>query len=276
MNSLKRNTLLQTGVCLLFCLMAVASFEPKKKSSQTTPNPTHASPSVADGSGREESEQAPSRTAHQIEAPGDADGSSSFAKQERPRTDAVAQGGTSEQSRARAMKMKEDLKRLDQQMEQLAAKVGQGEYSRLLGETEGKFRNLGDALDKSLSPAEKQVETRVAILNMLAMVLEKQITEKESAASAAKTRLVEAKGELSAVNTRIDAERARYQAALEVINRLTNFKRTPVQEGSRAYYQCLEASKIIQEVEAGAPRLKEERARLQTVIDEIQSSLSDR
>lgn len=46
------------------------------------------------------------------------------------------------------------------------------------------------------------------------------------------------------------------------INRLTNFKRTPVQEGTQAYFQCLEASKRIQKAEAEAKVLKAQRSAL--------------
>jgi hypothetical protein len=53
-------------------------------------------------------------------------------------------------------------------------------------------------------------------------------------------------------------------------NRLTNNKRTPVQEGSQPYYQCLAASKVIQEVEAGAAELKAEKARLEAMIQELE------
>ena len=53
-------------------------------------------------------------------------------------------------------------------------------------------------------------------------------------------------------------------------NRLTNNKRTPVQEGSQPYYQCLAASKVIQEVEAGAAEFKAEKARLEVMIQELE------
>jgi hypothetical protein len=47
-----------------------------------------------------------------------------------------------------------------------------------------------------------------------------------------------------------------------IINRLTNFKRTPVQEGTQAYLQCVQASKIIQQAEAEAKILKEKKSSL--------------
>jgi len=48
-----------------------------------------------------------------------------------------------------------------------------------------------------------------------------------------------------------------------IINRLTNFKRTPVQQGSQAYYQCLEASNRIKQAEAEAATLKAQKAALE-------------
>ena len=74
--------------------------------------------------------------------------------------------------------------------------------------------------------------------------------------------LPEVKAELASVESKIEEERARWKAASDTINRLTNFKKTPVTEGSPEYLECLEASKIIEEVEAGAPKLKEEKKRL--------------
>ena len=80
------------------------------------------------------------------------------------------------------------------------------------------------------------------------------------------------KAALTAIDTKIAAERKRWTDATAVINRLTNFKKTPVQEGTQAYYKCVEASKIIQEVEAGAEALKQEKSRLE---DEFQKPLLD-
>jgi hypothetical protein len=84
-----------------------------------------------------------------------------------------------------------------------------------------------------------------------------------------KEKLTNLKGELAALNTKIETERDRWQTATNTINRLTNFKKTPVKEGSQAYYQCLAASKVIQEVEAGAAELKAEKARLEATIEEL-------
>ena len=85
-----------------------------------------------------------------------------------------------------------------------------------------------------------------------------------------KQKLTTSKGELAALNTKIEGERARWQAATNTINRLTNNKRTPVQEGSQPYYQCMEASRIIKEVESGAAELNAEKARLTAMIESLE------
>lgn len=83
-------------------------------------------------------------------------------------------------------------------------------------------------------------------------------------------RLAEARSSLVGVNTRIEHDRARYRVAADTINRLTNFKRTPVREGSQAYYRCVEASRIMHEVQLGAPKLLAEKARLEALIKELE------
>lgn len=106
--------------------------------------------------------------------------------------------------------------------------------------------------------------------------MKKALRESELAANNAKAeqekkeKLAELKGELATINAKIDSERSRFQAGVDVINRLTNFKKTPVQEGTQAYYKCVEASKIVQEVEAGAAELKAEKARLEATITELE------
>jgi len=79
------------------------------------------------------------------------------------------------------------------------------------------------------------------------------------------------KGDLAATDAKIQIERNRWRDALGVINKLTNNKKTPVSEGSVEYHKCLAASRIIQEVEAGAPALKAEKARLEEMIRLIES-----
>lgn len=83
--------------------------------------------------------------------------------------------------------------------------------------------------------------------------------------------LLDIKEKLAATEEKIQIERKRWRDALAVINKLTNNKRTPVREGSVEYHRCLAASQIIQEVEAGAPVLKAEKARLEEMIRLIES-----
>ena len=92
----------------------------------------------------------------------------------------------------------------------------------------------------------------------------------ETAVSPSNTKVAELKGELAKVNSQIESERARWTEALNTINQLTNFKKTPVKEGSAAYHRCMAASKVIHEVETGAPALKSEKARLEAVIKELE------
>ena len=83
-------------------------------------------------------------------------------------------------------------------------------------------------------------------------------------------KIADLKGKLAVVDAKIESERTRWKNASAVINKLTNFKRTPVREGSPQYYKCLAASKIIKEVEAGAPALKAEKAKLKAMIKSLE------
>jgi hypothetical protein len=78
--------------------------------------------------------------------------------------------------------------------------------------------------------------------------------------------LARAKADLASVTSKIESERKRFSDALETINTLTKNKTVAVREGTPAYFKCTEASKTIQEVEAGAPELKAEKARLETLV----------
>ncbi len=81
--------------------------------------------------------------------------------------------------------------------------------------------------------------------------------------------LAELKGELAALEVKIDAERKRFQDALNIINVLTNNKTRGVREGSIEYSRCQQASRIITEVEAGATDLKAKKAALMATIKEL-------
>ncbi|MEK7954329.1 hypothetical protein [Luteolibacter soli] len=76
--------------------------------------------------------------------------------------------------------------------------------------------------------------------------------------------------ELEKVTSLIESERQRWKDALDVINELTANKTRAVREGSPAYNRCMEASKIIQEVESGASDLKAKKAQLEARIKELE------
>lgn len=82
--------------------------------------------------------------------------------------------------------------------------------------------------------------------------------------------LPDLKVQIEELNKTMDTQRAQYQAAIDVINKLTNFKKTPVREGSPEYYRCLEASKVIQNIESGAEELKAKKSRLEEAIKKIE------
>ena len=82
--------------------------------------------------------------------------------------------------------------------------------------------------------------------------------------------LAEARSELEKVAAEIESERLRWKDALGVINSLTANKTRPVREGSAAYHRCMEASKIVQEVETEAPALKARKAQLEERIKALE------
>ena len=69
--------------------------------------------------------------------------------------------------------------------------------------------------------------------------------------------------EIAKIDTRLAELAQIWKDDSAIINRLTNFKRTPVQEGTQAYYKCLESSKRIQQAEAEAKELKLRKATLE-------------
>lgn len=69
--------------------------------------------------------------------------------------------------------------------------------------------------------------------------------------------------EISKIDARLSELAEIWRQDVGVINRLTNFKRTPVQEGTKAYFQCLEASKRIKQAEAEAKTLKRKKAAIE-------------
>lgn len=101
--------------------------------------------------------------------------------------------------------------------------------------------------------------------------VDKQVTE-DKPESVDKGELAGAKADLAAVNSRIESERKRFSDALQLINSETKNKTVPVKEGSPAYHRCMEASRIIKEVETGAAELKAEKARLETLVSELEKA----
>lgn len=107
---------------------------------------------------------------------------------------------------------------------------------------------------------------RTILLPIKATSLQGKSTPEAPSNSSTPANADQAKASLAEVEGKIAAEKQRWTDATAVINKLTNNKRTPVREGTQEYYKCVEASKIIQEVEKGAADLKAEKARLEAII----------
>ncbi|MCG8601843.1 MAG: caspase family protein [Verrucomicrobiales bacterium] len=78
--------------------------------------------------------------------------------------------------------------------------------------------------------------------------------------------ILEAKMKLAEVHAEMDADRARYREALNVINTLTYNKTRPVVQGSPEYHKCLAADKVMADIEKTAPSLKAEEKKLKAVL----------
>lgn len=81
--------------------------------------------------------------------------------------------------------------------------------------------------------------------------------------------LAEAKAQLAALDTQIASEQKRWADATFIVNKLTNFRKSPVEKNSPAHHQSYAALKIIQEVEQKAPAMKADKVRLETLIEEL-------
>lgn len=81
--------------------------------------------------------------------------------------------------------------------------------------------------------------------------------------------LAEAKAELAALDTQIASEQKRWADATFVVNKLTNFRKSPVEKNSPAHHQSYAALKIIQDVEQKAPAMKADKVRLEKLIEEL-------
>jgi transposase-like protein len=85
-------------------------------------------------------------------------------------------------------------------------------------------------------------------------------------------KLAEFQGSLAVVNSKIESERKRWQDANAAINALTNNKTRPVVRNSPEHLIMHESQVVIKQVEAGAPALKAEKARLEAMIQSLQES----
>jgi hypothetical protein len=137
----------------------------------------------------------------------------------------------------------------------------------LAREIEETRRKLGQASEPSEKPKpDEAAEKMPTSPSPKEVPLESKVSPSPDKA----LRSAEAKAELAALESKITSERQRFQQATDTINRLTNYKKTPVKEGSAAYRQCMEASRIIQEVEQKAPGMTTEKIRLTTLIAELE------
>lgn len=87
-----------------------------------------------------------------------------------------------------------------------------------------------------------------------------------------KIKIAELQGDLAVINGKIETQRKRWQDANTVINQLTNDKTTPVRRNSPEHVQMYQAQVAMKEVETAAPALKEEKARLEAMIQSLQGN----
>lgn len=277
---MKNERFQQILICVAFSLFALASIEPKKK--KPTPQGGNGGENASQASDSETliSEKANDR-------PTDGNGPESrkaMIAESGPEQKPTPHGFVNPDSRIsesqagntqreeRASRMKAELDKVERRARELAQQIGREEYERMLAAVEREFADFGRMLDAELTSRERETEKKVAMMNKLVFDLEKHIKEAGDKDKLASKLLDEARLELKTVDATITDERARYQNALDTINRLTNFKRTPVQEGSQAYYRCVEASKVIQEIEQNAPALKEKKAELEAIIRQAEGA----
>lgn len=89
-----------------------------------------------------------------------------------------------------------------------------------------------------------------------------------------KLKLADLKGELASVESRIEAERKKWQDANAAINALTINRTQPVVRNSPEHVRMYEAQLIMKEVEAKAPELKEDKARIEATINALEGQLN--
>lgn len=90
--------------------------------------------------------------------------------------------------------------------------------------------------------------------------------------SATQEAIAKAKDGLAKVEAIIASEHRRWQNAQNTINRLTNNRRTPVQQGSQAYFVAMDAGRVVDEIEKRAPELLAEQNRLKEEIARLEGA----
>lgn len=93
--------------------------------------------------------------------------------------------------------------------------------------------------------------------------------EIEAAHAREHTQMIKARDDLQDLIALIERERVECQDALAVINKHTANKTVPVRQGSAAYFQCVAASKVIQRIEATAPKHRAEKLALEQRIQKL-------
>ncbi len=88
-----------------------------------------------------------------------------------------------------------------------------------------------------------------------------------------KLKLAELKGELASVESRIEAERKKWQDANAAINALTMNRTQPVVRNSPEHVKMYESQLVMKGVEEKAPELKEAKARIEATIKELEKEL---
>lgn len=83
------------------------------------------------------------------------------------------------------------------------------------------------------------------------------------------TQQVKARADLQNLIALMDHEREKFHDALAVINQHTANKTVPVREGTSAYFQCVAASRVIQGIEASAPKRMADKAALEKLIQQL-------
>lgn len=85
-------------------------------------------------------------------------------------------------------------------------------------------------------------------------------------------RVIQAKSELAAVESKIAFEQTRWNNANDTLNAVTNYLRTPVREGSLAHRQAVQAALARDDAAQKAPELLARKRELEALIEAINST----